>query len=517
MIVGGSGDQGADVVGVLDGQKWVLQSKFKLSGGVDSAGPREAVRAMGVYRADVGVAATNQYFLDDSFRYGETSRKSGIDLRLWDGRFLLSYVDRLQDLSAARPSLREYQMEAVDCAEQARSEGRHAGLILMATGLGKTTVAATLITNEIDRNPVSEILVLAHTVDLVRQFDRSIWSSLPKQVSTHLWAGGESPTYAGGVTVATWQSVSQAIETNAIEGRYSLIVVDEAHHAPAATYRHLVDSLAPNFLLGLTATPWRGDQQRVDEIFGPALFSMDIVDGMQRGYLAQVDYRMLVDDIDWDEVARLSREGLTIRDLNTRLVMPERDQSMVHEVASQMRGMVAPRALGFCRTIDHAERLRPLFSSHGIRCQVIHSRLSREERFSTLTQFRAGHIELLLSVEMLNEGIDVPDVNLVVFMRVTHSRRIFVQQLGRGLRLTPFKQTVRVLDFVADIRRIAAGLEMNQVARIRGRNPEVLHYKDGRVVNFSNERSESFIAEYASDIASLETLDDSARLRFPGD
>ncbi len=137
------------------------------------------------------------------------------------------------------------------------------------------------------------------------------------------------------------------------------------------------------------------------------------------------------------------------------------------------------------------------------------------QRFKNLSAFRAGHIDLLLSIEMLNEGIDVPDVNLVAFMRVTHSRRIFVQQLGRGLRLSPNKQAVLVMDFVADIRRIAAGLNMNKEAKARGRNVEVVRFSDGKVVKFDNDNCAAFFDEYLADIADVENLDEGARLRFP--
>jgi superfamily II DNA or RNA helicase len=146
---------------------------------------------------------------------------------------------------------------------------------------------------------------------------------------------------------------------------------------------------------------------------------------------------------------------------------------------------------------------------------VFHSQLSREERNQNLSRFRSGEIPFLLAIEMLNEGIDVPEVNLVAFMRVTHSRRIFVQQLGRGLRLSPGKDEVIVLDFVADVRRLAAAVQLNHEARVRSREREVLRYRDGRVVKFSDAAAETFFDSYIADVAAVESLDDGARLRFP--
>lgn len=516
QVVGGSGDDGADVLATRNGARWVIQAKHRFSGGADSAGPRDAVRAMSAYRASVGIAATNTYFTEDAYSFATEAKKNGLDVRLWNGAYLLKFFSGLADESRAKRSLRPYQTEAVDCVEETRGDGSRRALIIMATGLGKSVVANELIAREIARNPTQEVLVLAHTRDLVRQLEFSSWPQLDKQIATHLWTEGEQPAFQGGVVLATWQSLLAAQKRGeALDGRFGLIVVDEAHHAPSASYRTLLSDLRPNFLVGMTATPWRGDERSLADIFGPATFTMDIVDGMQQGYLADVDYRLLTDGIDWDAIATQSRMGLTVKDLNVLLLMPDRDVAMVDVIASKMAGIDGPRALGFCRSIEHATRLQPLLAAKGLRTGLLHSRLSREERFHNLSAFRSGDIDMLLSIEMLNEGIDVPDVNVIAFMRVTHSRRIFVQQLGRGLRLSPRKSTVLVLDFVADIRRIAAAIQLNRDAAARAAGREVVRFHDGRVVQFDNDRTASFFDEYLADVADIENFDDGSRLRYP--
>jgi len=265
----------------------------------------------------------------------------------------------------------------------------------------------------------------------------------------------------------------------------------------------------------MTATPWRGDERSLDDLFGPPTFSMDIVDGMQQGFLADVDYRLLTDGIDWDAIALQSREGLTVKDLNVSLLMPDRDVAMVDLIATKMTSLTKARAIGFCRSIEHATRLQPLLAAKGIRAAMLHSRLTREERFGNLSAFRLGQIDMLLSIEMLNEGIDVPDVNLIAFMRVTHSRRIFIQQLGRGLRLSADKTKVLVLDFVADIRRVAAAIQLNKDAAARGSGKEVVRFPDGKIVQFDNDRTASFFDEYLADVADVENYEDGSRLKFP--
>lgn len=515
-LVGGAGDKGADVVGTFDGIRWVLQAKYRSSGGAGSEGARDAVRAMSAYGASVAVAATNTYFTPDANDYLNECKRNGLDVRLWNGAFLLSYFQQLPDASIARRDLRGYQVEAVDSVETRRMGGSRVGLVVMATGLGKSMVANELVANELGRNPGQEVLVLAHTRELVRQLERGSWSQIPKQHATHLWMDGEEPAFSGGVVFATWQTVYAAYRRGEpLDDRFGLVVVDEAHHAPSGAFRELLQALRPNFLVGMTATPWRGDERSVEEVFGPTTFSMDIIDGMQQGYLAEVDYRMLTDGIDWEEVSLRTRQGLTVKDLNSLLLMPERDIAMVDLIASKMGEINRPRAIGFCRSIEHASMLQPLLAAKGVKAALLHSGLSRDEQFHNLTAFRGGDIEMLLSVEMLNEGIDVPDVNVIAFMRVTHSRRIFVQQLGRGLRLSEGKEKVVVLDFVADIRRVAAGLQMNREACERASEKEVFRYSDGRIVRFDNDKAASFFAEYLADVADLENFEDGSRLRFP--
>ena len=515
-VVGGSGDHGADIIGVFKRERWVIQSKYRMSGGVDSTGAKEVVRAMHAYEATKIAVATNQTFTHDAYDYVKEAENNGIKILLWNGAYLLNYYKSLPIRSKAYRELRSYQGIAVDKVEANRSNGSNKALIIMATGLGKSIVATQLILNELERNPDQEVLVLAHMKELVRQLEMTSWSQLDKHYSTHLWTDGESPTYQGGVVFATWQSVLSAIKhDDSFSGRFGLVIVDEAHHAPSHIYRNLLKDLKPNYLVGLTATPWRGDEVSLEEIFGEPTFVMDIVDGMQKGFLAEVDYRMLTDGINWDEIARKSREGLTIRDLNTLLIMPDRDMAMVKLLADEMTKLETKRVLAFCSSIEHAERLRPLLSQSGIRVATIHSQLSREEIFKNLSSFRNGDIDMLLSIEMLNEGIDVPDVNLVAFMRVTHSRRIFVQQLGRGLRITPNKKKVIVLDFVADIRRVAAAKYLNNEATERGKRREVIRFQDGKIVQFDNDKTGDFFDQYLADVADIENYTDGATLKFP--
>lgn len=386
----------------------------------------------------------------------------------------------------------------------------------MATGLGKTRVAAGVIEQWLNDRPGNEILFIAPSLALVSQLEASLWPYLPKSVATHVLTGSEKPSFQGGVTVATFQSMlNRGVEDRE---RFGLVVVDEAHHAPANGYRQLLSELAPRFVMGMTATPWRGDERRLEDIFGAPTYTVSIVEGMQLGYLAAVDYRMMVDTIDWDWVRQNLNSSLSIKELNRQLFIPERDEALVSKIRQHLDRKSDPRAVVFCRSTKHADSIAGRLNSEGFVAHAFHSKLDRFATTKILRDFRAGDVPIIVTVDMLNEGIDIPDVNLIVFLRVTHSRRIFVQQLGRGLRLSPEKSEVRVLDFVSDVRRIAAAKGLNREGEsVAARHPEwqILRYPDGQIVKFEGDESLNFFDEYLGDIAELEEGSDNSKLRFP--
>ena len=514
QLVGGSGDQGADVVAMKGTQRWVIQAKYRVSGAIGKNAVAEAYNALKAYKADVCVTTTNQYFSDDAVKYRANKVNIGFDLRLWDCNQLEKLGSQIDDVSKSVRTPRPYQKEAIDTVMSSIKSGHGRGLITLATGLGKTMVAASVVSEYLEEFPNANVLVLAHMSDLVKQLDIACWPQFHKGIDTHVWTDGEKPSFYEGVVFATWQSVDAYVSAgNSLEDHFDLIVIDEAHHAPSQSFSSLIGYLNPKYLLGVTATPWRTDGANLRELFGEPLFSMSVVEGMQKGFLSKVDYEMLTDGINWDHISELSEEGLTIKDLNQLLYVPERDIGLVERVVEEINKISNPRTLVFCRSIKHAEKLLNYFRGYDLPSAIIHSRLGRTERFQALSNFRTGQIKVLISIEMLNEGIDVPEVNLVCFARVTHSRRIFLQQLGRGLRLSDDKDNVKVLDFVADIRRIAAGIEINDEAR-GNRTTEIVNYPEGNIVSFSSE-TEGFFDEYLKDMANISDLDEDAKLTFP--
>ena len=495
----------------------VVQAKFRSNGTTVGAETVDEVNtASGRYDARIAIVATNIGFRADGLRRAEKlERDTGVRFFLWDASFLMERQRELPLYAPERHDPRPYQEEAIDAVNSKILYGSDRGLVLMATGLGKTRVAAGVVEQWLNDHPGSEVLILSPSLALIPQLEAELWPYLSKEVPTHVLTGSEKPSFEGGVTIATEQSMLNVMA--GMQGRFGLVIVDEAHHAPAEGYQRLLGELAPDFLLGMTATPWRGDDRHLEDIFGTPTATVSIVEGMQLGYLAKVDYRMMLDDINWNWVHQELEGTISVKELNRRLFVPERDEALILKIRNHIEEIHEPRALIFCRSIKHAETVKQHLQAEGLVAKALHNNLGRFEAAKTLREFRSGDIPILVAVDMVNEGIDIPDVNLIAFLRVTHSRRIFIQQLGRGLRISEDKDTVRVLDFVSDVRRIAEGLRMNKeaqaIAAERGSGEVV--YQAGNIVNFEGDESLNFFLEYLADIAEIEQGSDDSRLKFP--
>lgn len=511
--VDGSGDGGADLVAMRDNQRWVFQVKSKRSGAVEEDAVEELRRGLQLYDAHRGAVVTNGRFSGKAIeRATQLSRATGVSFGLWAQPELLGLVeDSVFQRRFNSPDLRPYQIDAYQAAQaDLRQKGQ--AFIVLATGLGKTVIAGSLIDWFLGEHPQAQVLVLAHTRDLVEQLERALWRHLPAEVPTQQLQGAEKPQELPGVTVATIQTGITYLRNGY---RPAFIFIDEAHHAGESTQLSEALSLCPDALrLGATATPWRGDSFDVENNFGPPSFAMGIEEGMRLGYLADVRYRLFIDNIDWDFVAASSRQNYSVRDLNSLLFLPQLDEGIRDELLTVWYQTTAPRGIVFCKTIEHCERLLELLRRvpAWARAETVHNGKTTQEVKSVLAKFRLGDVPLLVSVDMLNEGVDVPDVNIICFARVTHSRRIFVQQLGRGLRLSEGKSHVTVLDFISDVRRAAAMSGMRR--KVTG-EPEAIVLPSSHSITFTDARAERLIEAWLRDVADLESAADEAVLDFP--
>lgn len=508
--IDGAGDVGGDVLATIADQQWVFQAKWQRQGSVPRVAVEQVSTAMDHYRAHRGVVVTNVRPSRDAIARAQILARTGQRIDFWNGTDLTQLWEQAPN-QPPRIRLRNYQSKAVArLVDDLDTEGR--ALLVLATGLGKTVIGGEVIAHHLALDPDADILVTAHTKDLVAQLERAMWRHLPKTVKTQMLTGDEKPKDLRGVTFAT---VASALNVALSGYRPSLVMVDETHHVGEdGLYGQLLDELSGASQFGVTATPWRGDRYDIESHFGPASYKLGIGEGMRLGYLAQVDYRLFVDNIDWEIVRDASRRSYSMKELNSKLFLPQRDEAILDELIAAWRSSIDPRAIVFCQTKEHAERIAEMLrrSPEWHNAAAIHDGLGMRERQLRLLDFRSGRIPILTAVDILNEGVDVPDVNIICFARVTHSRRIFVQQLGRGLRLREGKHKVIALDFVSDLRRVAALLNLRR--QTDATDIEVLPNVPQPQISFSDNQAESLLEQWILDAADLETANDDARLQF---
>lgn len=515
-VIGGSGDKGGDVLAIRkEGNEikaWVVQSKAVT--GDRYIGPtalKEAINALSFYETNIAAVATNGEFTKTARQRQAQLATHGYTLKLWNGAFLKKLIEQMPDNHAAFRKLRPYQEDIVSKVIASFDAGNKRAFYIVATGLGKTVIAAT-IARDLWEKGCRRILVLCHTTDLALQLEQGFWPQIKKEVPTSVFFDGLPPRNSEGISFGLYQSLYGYLP-GIDPDQFDVVIVDEAHHALAHGFRTCLEHLKPRFLVGMTATPWRGDGQSLTTIFGDPIAKVSLVDGMAMGYLAKVDYRIFCDNVDWNNLKALSKQNLSIRDLNKRLFLPQRDEAVISELKKTMTEIDHPRIAIFSPSIEHCNRFADMLSAAGVSCAAL-SKVDKAERRRRLLAFASGVYQAVCAVDVMNEGIDIPDVNILVFLRATHSRRIFIQQLGRGLRLAEGKEKVIVLDFVSDIRRMAEMIEMNNEGKVKGTEYEVVYLRDG-FVTFSDERIESFVNVWLEDVANLSGSDDEVKLKFP--
>lgn len=507
-LVGGRGDHGADIIAAFrddSGQliEFIYQAKFSENNrplSVDIIG--DLKRAMEYYGIERGVAVSNRVLSDSQKLKLDTLLNTGYDIQTFLSKNIYDAYLELPPWPNEIRALKQYQFEALGKLQDAYSRGERQGLICLATGLGKTFVAASFLRWLYENNANLNILILANTRSLVEQFDRALWSNLPKWIATHLVYDSEKPTFYEGVTLSTFQSFPEFYRST--QGfHYDVVIIDEAHHAPADTYSEIIKTLEPKFLIGLTATPFRLDDRDVTSIFGQPLIYYSVYKALQKGFLAKVEYHLHNDNIDQDWITQNSTKGHTIKQLNKRIFLPERDETITDLIYQTWRAGKLERGIVFCNSSEHAERIEKLLkANYQLPVWSLTTRVKdNRERARRLRDFRTGKCRLLTCYDMLNEGVDVPDVDYIVFLRVTHSRVYFLQQLGRGLRYKEGK-TLLVDDFVADIRRIKRVKSFgNEVEEARRNEIEDIFIKNTFSLTFSSEITANFLDLVTKDIS----------------
>lgn len=325
---------------------------------------------------------------------------------------------------------------------------RHRNLVVAATGTGKTMVAAFDYRNICRSRPGASLLFVAHRREILKQSLATYRAVLKDHQFGELLVDGSRPT-ADKHVFASIQSLAQIELSDLRPDAYDVVVVDEFHHAAAPTYERLLDHLRPKILLGLTATPERTDGKSILRWFDERIaVELRLWDALERGLLCPFQYFGVSDGVDLSHVPWAS--GGYVQTALEKVYTGDhaRVDLIVKAIADKLANPRSMRALGFCVSVKHAVFMASEFTRRGVPAIAVFADTGTADRDEALRQLRDGTVNVVFCVDLFNEGVDVPEVDTVIFLRPTESALVFLQQLGRGLRRSESKSCLTVLDFV---------------------------------------------------------------------
>lgn len=337
------------------------------------------------------------------------------------------------------------QIEAICALEHTRAEGASRALISAATGVGKTYLAA------FDSKKYKRVLFVAHKEEILRQAAES-FQNVRKSDDYGFFDGNAKCTDKSVIfaSVATLGKSEYLNETYFPKNYFDYVVIDEFHHAVNDQYMRIVEYFKPQFLLGLTATPERMDGRNIYEICDYNVpYEISLKDAINKGMLVPFHYYGIFDKTDYSQLHQV-RGKYDDRELNKTYIGNERRYELIYKNYCKYG---SKRALGFCCSKEHAKDMAKEFCRRGIPSVAVYSDAHgeyTENRSIAIQKLMQGEIRVIFSVDMFNEGVDIPAVDMVMFLRPTESPIVFMQQLGRGLRKSMGKEYLNVLDFIGN-------------------------------------------------------------------
>ena len=353
---------------------------------------------------------------------------------------------------------RDWQRLALQKLQAMRADGCQRAIVAVATGMGKTWLAAFDIAQlgtTLDRRP--RVLLIAHRRHILTQAELAVAQILDHQfgAAESSWFIGSDRDLKGELVVASIQKLSRREGLAALSGeQFDYVLIDEVHHAQAPSYRRVLATLNANFILGLTATPERADGLDVISLFDDHLaWQATIGDGIREDVLVPFHYVGIRDTVDFGQIPW--RNGrFDLEELETRVSRSER----MDRLWDSLQQHPAERSIVFCCSRRHALFTRDWLRDHGLSAAAVFSGDGGDSYGSSLKNLRNGRLQFLCVVDMFNEGLDIPAVDRVIMLRPTDSRVVFLQQLGRGLRISEGKTRLLVIDFVGNHRVFAQRL-----------------------------------------------------------
>ena len=348
-----------------------------------------------------------------------------------------------------------YQKEILETLKAEREIfGRTKNLLVAATGVGKTIISAFDYKSFKKNESSSKLLFVAHRKEILKQSIDTFRAILKDNNFGDLHVGEYSAKKIDHlfISIQSFNSLSLTEKTN--PDFYDYIIIDEFHHAAAPSYQKLLNYYKPKILLGLTATPERMDGQNILDHFEHKIAAeMRLKEAIDRQLLSPFQYFCITDSTDLSQI-KWTKGSYDVSELNelyvnNRAKAMKRASDIISSIDKYVTNIEDVKGLAFCASVEHAIFMADCFNKSNITSLALHGNSTEEERNTAKNKLTRGDIKFICVCDLYNEGVDIPDVNTVLFLRPTESLTIFVQQLGRGLRLSEGKECLTVLDFVA--------------------------------------------------------------------
>lgn len=422
-------------------------------------------------------ATFESYFNDDEFKTFTEDDEEKLKMELKKAR-VSDLKNENNDIANIDVRPYHYQQEILDTLSVERDVlGHNKNLVVAATGVGKTVISAFDYKNFKSQNKgkLNRLLFIAHKEDILSQSLKTFRTILRDRNFGGLYSGNFTPNNIDHVFMTIQTFNSKKFDECLDKEFYDFIIIDEFHHISAPSYQKILEHFEPKILLGLTATPERMDGKDVLEYFDGRISSeMRLGEAIDKKLLSTFQYFCVSDELDLSKL-KWSKGGYDNKELTELLTIDKLNSKKradlvirsLHDYISDIDEVVG---LGFCVSIEHANFMANYFNDKKIPSVAISSKTTKDERDKAKSGLINGKYKFAFVVDLYNEGVDIPEVNTILFLRPTESLTVFLQQLGRGLRLSDNKECLTVLDYVGQAHKNYNFYEkFSSIARKKGK------------------------------------------------
>lgn len=400
------------------------------------------------------IAATfESYWNSNEFEYYSEEQKERLARALKAEKYFDNNSAEIYTMDIAPYSYQQEILDKLDAERKVRGYNRN--LIVAATGTGKTVISALDYKRFCRQNPDKpcRLLFVAHREEILKQSMYTFRAVLKDANFGEMFVGNYKPESIDNLFMSIQTFNSQSFTDKTSPDFYDYIIVDEFHHAAAPTYQKLLSYYNPHILLGLTATPERMDGKSILPYFNNRIAAeIRLPEAIDRKLLCPFQYFGVTDSVDLDNL-KWAAGGYDKGELSriytlSGMIANRRADLVISSLLKYVTDIDDVKGLGFCVTVEHAIFMSDYFNAHSIPSMYLTGHSPDEERKEAKNRLVKGEVRFIFVVDIYNEGVDIPEVNTVLFLRPTESLTVFLQQLGRGLRLSEDKECLTVLDFI---------------------------------------------------------------------